>query len=291
MKKLLLNLNLKDLERDPFNKKLLDKYPGAGWLRFLEGKAEVIGSDKALLIDDLSDYHLLQEEASPYMGLFFRKGAKGFMLICMESILYAWHFYDRIDEYKKHFKHSLTFEPGNETLRFPIERRDFELKHESQRLNKAVCVISNKWIWNHPINNGMVESKSFQLAVRNELHTDRMRVLSYWAEKNQLDVYGMGWDQFLLPFQFKPLSDYLKINRPRPIPAGDKLKVMNDYKYAIAVENTDIRGYYTEKVPEAIEAGCQVIGKGGDIMYFPERYRSFYMEDFANDVLNKLDMV
>lgn len=142
-----------------------------------------------------------------------------------------------------------------------------------------------------------------------ELYSERINTVR-WFERNRpgkLDLYGMGWDRRLFE---GPLPLRL-LNRVRPLtrlladkypsykgPVDLKLPVMRRYKFAVCYENArDIPGYITEKLFDALFAGCVPVYWGApDIARFvPEacfidrrRFRDnaelcAFMEDLSDD--------
>lgn len=101
-----------------------------------------------------------------------------------------------------------------------------------------------------------------------ELYSQRVEAIR-WFEKNhpdQFEFYGMGWDMhtFKLPIvsrilnRIKPLRRLLA--QPWPSyhgPVKSKIELLKKYKFVICYENAKgIPGYITEKIFDALAAGC-----------------------------------
>jgi alpha(1,3/1,4) fucosyltransferase len=92
---------------------------------------------------------------------------------------------------------------------------------------------------------------------RNELYTSRMLAIRHFEKHNELDLYGHGWDEIRPRFH----SWRGTVDR--------KSDVMCGYKFALAYENSDFPGYVTEKIFDAMFAGCIPVYAGAqDIANF-----------------------
>jgi hypothetical protein len=117
---------------------------------------------------------------------------------------------------------------------------------------KLCCLISGGKLSLHP----------------KELYSERIRWIK-WFEKNHpqdFDLFGSGWERMWmtgplwirainkLPIWRRILYPPFKSNRGR---IADKFEVMENYKFAICLENArDIEGYITEKIFDCFFAGC-----------------------------------
>lgn len=110
----------------------------------------------------------------------------------------------------------------------------------------------------------------------NELFTERMRAVEYFARHGEVDLYGVGWDgpsfrmgQTLVPASVRKLQRLLthQWHRLRPDPRlviarkvykgqlDTKLKTLASYKYSLCFENTLIKGWLTEKIFDCFHVG------------------------------------
>ncbi len=118
---------------------------------------------------------------------------------------------------------------------------------------KFCCTIASQKYGNHP----------------NEIYTERVQAIR-WFEQNhpeEFDLYGIGWDRFF----FKKISLanpvlsllYRKFPLPRwrsfPShrgPVKSKRSTLQQYKFSLCYENSIFPGYLTEKIFDALFAGC-----------------------------------
>jgi hypothetical protein len=63
---------------------------------------------------------------------------------------------------------------------------------------------------------------------------------------------------------FDRLSEKVHIDLLTNVPYGEKYRVLLNYKYCVTTENSVGYGYETEKVPDAITAGCIPVGYVGN---------------------------
>ncbi len=187
MKVLALCVNLPEVQRNPRDKRLGKRYPGTGYTPHLVALAEqagyvVKGGDDALadvLHGDrkASDVVILQEEFNPAGLKLLELGARGQVVVCMESKMYAPHFYDAIPEFKRAFKYQILFEGGTHALYFPsYDEGDELIPALPWEERKRICMInSNKQWWAMP--NKPWNSPAFCSAIRNELHAVSIRGL------------------------------------------------------------------------------------------------------------------
>jgi len=121
---------------------------------------------------------------------------------------------------------------------------------------KLCCLIVGNKDSNHP----------------NELYSERKKLIR-WFEKNHMDdfsLYGVGWNEYrfkgikpiralnrvllLKKIMFKYLGEFYPSYKGK---INNKLETMQEYKFAICYENIkDISGYITEKMLDAMFAGC-----------------------------------
>jgi hypothetical protein len=122
----------------------------------------------------------------------------------------------------------------------------------------------------------------------NELYSERKKVIK-WFEKNHLDdfdLYGVGWNEYHFKgiklirafnrisiakkIMYKYFGEYYPSYKGK---VDSKFDTMLNYKFAICYENIkDISGYITEKILDAMFAGCIPIYLGADniVKYIPK---------------------
>lgn len=88
---------------------------------------------------------------------------------------------------------------------------------------------------------------------KDELYTERERLISFFENviPNDFDMYGVGWDRKKHPsYKGSPQS---------------KFETYNNYKFALALENTrNISGYVTEKIFDCLTGNIVPIYLGAD---------------------------
>ncbi len=114
----------------------------------------------------------------------------------------------------------------------------------------------------------------------NELYSERKKAIR-WFEKNHpddFDLYGAGWNEYRFK-GVKPIRAFNKISIAKKImfkyfgeyypsyrgKIENKFNIMQSYKFAICYENIkNVSGYITEKILDAMFAGCVPIYLGAD---------------------------
>ena len=163
--------------------------------------------------------------------------------------IFTWN--DTLVDNKKYFKFNYSFQILKEIP------KTFDKE-------KFCCLIVGNKDSNHP----------------HELYSERKNVIR-WFENNyskDFDLYGIGWNEyrfkgirlirglnripFLKKFMFRYFGDYYPSYKGKVV---NKFKTMQDYKFAICYENIkDIPGYITEKMLDAMFAGCVPIYRGAN---------------------------
>lgn len=131
----------------------------------------------------------------------------------------------------------------------------------------------------------IVSNKSSKMS--NELYSERKKIIR-WFEKEHIadfDLFGFGWDSY----RFEGHILIRALNRIPLIPkiinalpgmkylsyrgeVEDKIRIMRDYRFAIAYENVkDENGYITEKIFDVFISGCVPVywGAKNVIEYIP----------------------
>jgi len=114
----------------------------------------------------------------------------------------------------------------------------------------------------------------------NELYSERRKLIR-WFEKNHpddFDLYGVGWNEYRFK-GIKPIRAFNRIPITKKImfkyfgeyyssyegKVDNKFDTMQNYKFAICYENIkNVSGYITEKMLDAMFAGCVPIYWGAD---------------------------
>lgn len=133
-------------------------------------------------------------------------------------------------------------------LWWPQQYDDVLEKHwqKGERLPKAVVVNNNK----RPRRS------------ENELYSVRIQAVAELAPRNAVDLYGGGWDRFLLRESrlrwrmWKPALRHRRVLRSvwKGAPAS-KFDVLARYEFCLCLENMRMDGFTTEKMWDCLYAG------------------------------------
>jgi len=163
--------------------------------------------------------------------------------------IFTWD--DRLIDNKKYFKYNYSF----------VIPKSIPKKLDKQKL---LCLIVGNKYSNYP----------------DELYSKR-RELIRWFEANHsedFDLYGVGWNEFRFS-GILPIRALNRVSLARGIAyklfgenypsykgkIANKFETMQNYKFAICYENIqNISGYITEKMLDAMFAGCIPIYLGAD---------------------------
>ncbi len=269
------------------------RFPGSGWITCLYRIADEIGisvasGDVAIANVtskkwDAKDVYVIQDMRSRVATKLLDLGAHPFLITCLEAPLYEPFFYDEIDHIANHFKFSLGFGFSNEQRSSVISRKNIPFRFPSFYLNdiqeiqpwqarkKLVLVASNKYRSDKlflptPVSlmsilrqlkwcGIQVISPSYRKSLALSLLERRLEVIEYFSKKNELGLYGAGWDNLngLPSVWSSKLKNVLKdqyLGR-----CTDKLKTIGSYKFSICFENMESPGYMTEKIVDCFVAG------------------------------------
>ena len=113
----------------------------------------------------------------------------------------------------------------------------------------------------------------------------RTRIALEGHAKGMVDIYGQGWDPKIRKGASRGLANYRE----------EKFKILSQYDFHLAFENTNFSYYCTEKLWQSIEGGCLPIYFGKDNAI----YESFPMGSFidycefehTSDMLNYIQKI
>ena len=300
-----------------FDKVWARKYPGVLWVYFFAQLARRKGY--YLVTGDIALSHVeagywnpkeilvIQELDSLYGRKLIELGAVPTILTGFESPLYAYNFYDKLEEIGPRFSHRALYtgtlktfkikKGQNHVLHFPSYNLEDILpikKWGNRRF--LVMVAANKffektflipphypteyldWIKDKFLK---WQSRIRTQAVQNELITKRLGAIEYFGSKNLLDLFGRGWDDLsILPWYWrKRLKNVLANLKPKPV--EDKLKTIASYKFALCFENVAYDGFITEKMVDCFLAGVIPIYLGAsDVEDFVTKKAFIDMRNF-----------
>ncbi|MGA2914811.1 MAG: glycosyltransferase family 10 [Sedimentisphaerales bacterium] len=204
-------------------------------------------------------------------------GCRPKILQCFESPIFAWPFYDKLQQLAPKFEHRILFRGAfekfqtdygqNHPVRFPIFHRNtkFIVKPWKERKNIVLVAANKHWKksdfplsfkpgkylkWWRKLN-----SPTLKDAIHNELQGKRLQIIEFFAAQNKIDIFGREWQNLSkLPSQWQKRLDSV-IRRLNPQPCEDKIETMSNYKFAVCFENVAYPGYVTEKIIDCLVAG------------------------------------
>jgi hypothetical protein len=251
------------------------KYPGAGWMRHLVdlagNRACVMTGSERMQHSNLriKDTVLVQEETNICGTMLQDIGADRRVLMCLESPLFASHFYDQVDELKPSWKNTLLFDGGTEHVYFPSFDDEDIRDPVPWNERKFLCMVTSNKHYSAFLK---TDSPSFVKAMETQLHDYRYQASHHFIQSPGFDLYGRGWTSYGTEIE-------------------DKLSTIRNYKFALCFENGSYPGYVTEKIIDCLVAGVIPIYMGApDIVdYIPpelfidaRQFKSFHdMDDYV----------
>lgn len=122
----------------------------------------------------------------------------------------------------------------------------------------------------------MIASQKYTWA-REELYTERVRAIRWFEQHHpsEFDLYGQRWDRYYLPGMLSLANPLLArlyarfpgLPRRQRFPSArggvsSKRDILRHYRFCICYENARYPGYLTEKMLDAMFAGCVPIYEG-----------------------------
>lgn len=222
---------------------------------------------------------------TPFTKKLITLGATPAILTCQESPFIATRFYTGLKKYSSWYKHSFVFKGMKKRLSKktiyhqmffpqPYQLKDCQLLNFNQKEFLAM-VVNAKTIddWRKKI----ILKLMYGFNVR-EIYSERLKAIKFFAEKGNLDLFGFSWAQK----NFDKLTN-LAIKKVYRGAVEDKLKTLKNYKFALCFENTIFEGYVTEKIFDALFAGCVPIYFGApDIENYVNRNCFIDFRKFKN---------
>jgi hypothetical protein len=272
----------------------------------------VVTADRidALAVDP-SIVHLLTLCFSPVSRSLLERGAHGTILKCWESPHVAWRFYREVGHLARAYRAVWLFPsmlarvPGHRGARsafVPMPHREVvHARDWSEReLIAAVATrghvprasplalvdaIAQRVTMRRPSERQSIRRLVAFLrdpALGSDLYPERERAFRSFAQTGEFTLYGRGWDA-------PGVADLVR--RAYRGPVEDKLATLAGYRFGLCLENAAHDGYVTEKIFDAMFAGCIPVYLGApDIERFVpleafihvRRFRSY--EDLTNYV-------
>lgn len=272
------------------NNKILDedcakKYPGSAWVKVLANLASIQGIE--LVTGDLalsyvqskkwkaSDVLVIQEESAEHAVELIGLGAIPLLIMCLESPVYASAFYAHLNENSKKFSNRILFRGAfkyapselNHVAFFPSFSSTAEIKNKPWDDRKFLVMVAGNKYWKiiRPMHRQIMsyvrdfifQKKSYLTPdlINTQLHDKRLELIEFFGNKEDLDLFGPGWESLTnLPRQWRMrLKSFIERQKPRP--CSDKHEVISHYKFSICFENLSYPGYVTEKIIDCLTVG------------------------------------
>jgi hypothetical protein len=123
-----------------------------------------------------------------------------------------------------------------------------------------------------------LKDRKFCAFINNAQIEDRIKLFQELHQNEHVDSFG---------------NLFNNVGKPLRGSQEDKIKLLQDYKFNIAFENSYHKGYSTEKITEPLEAGCIPLYNGGERVknYFNPSSFLYYkdfesMEAYVTQILN-----
>jgi len=313
-----------------------DQFPGAGWVHCLyqlakEHGLEMLSGDLALKKVIKNEWQpsnilVIQEMDSRIGARLVRLGANPFVLVCFEAPLYAPLFYDKKETFITRFKYKLGFGLLKDQFTFPASVAQLAFGFPSYYLNKEpifrhwsdrkliVLVAGNKYfsiknilaIPTHPIRmlkavkRGLLflTSNSYKKALQLSLHDERLELIEHFLGKEQLTIFGSGWNDLSnLPADWRLRLLIKGIDSNYMGSCKNKQETISDFKFSLCCENIESPGYITEKIIDCFLAGTIPIYLGSNDIpaHFPSHClinaRNFSSLDQMSEYLEGVDYI
>lgn len=301
------------------NNKILDskcaaKYPGAMWIICLlelcnKNDKNVITGDvaiaKILSREILAESVLvIQDDCARHASELIGLGAVPFLLMCLESPLYAGKFYSSLSKFAGIYKNRLVFRgafDGIETVGrnmdayFPSFSNRIEPRFVNWEDRHFLSIVAGNKYWEHKrsfvrfilskIKDVFLGRKTYVSKEINshQLHDKRLELIEYFGSKNKLLIFGPGWKNLSnLPKTWKQKLLPI-VNKLNPNICEDKLLTISQFKFNICLENMVYPGYVTEKIIDCFNAGVIPIYLGApDILDFIPAETFIDLRNFSN---------
>jgi len=271
------------------------RFPGTGWVTHLYERSQALGIEVAsgdVALSHVrsgrwraSEVHVVQELDARDGIKLCQLGSRPLLLTLFESPMVAFRSFDRLQRSRIPFDNCLgprvlidQMTAQRHSRLWPMTFPSFwssEMRKEDtvRGACPVVLVAANKHVAERS-RAGLKDhvrylkrsvrrcwSQTFRRFGPKQLHDQRLGVLVALAECGAIEVFGSGWDRLQdLPVAWATaLKPHTRIFRG---PCKSKHQTMRGYRMALVFENVDCPGYITEKVVDAMAAGCVPLYRG-----------------------------
>lgn len=219
------------------------------------------------------------------------------ILTCQESPFIATRFYLGLKKISKLYKHSFVFSGMKKMLSadtiyhqmfFPQPYHlvdDLSVSYKDKKL--LVVVAGAKGIGS--LAKSLLLKLFYGFGVK-EIYPERRKAIGFFSKVSGFDLYGHGWDKV----NFKDLdNESIKLCYRGAV--DDKIAALKKYRFVLCFENAIFPGYITEKIFDAMFAGCVPVYYGApDIAEYVDEASFIDFRKFKNyqelfDYLSSID--
>lgn len=242
---------------------------------------EVFTADYLINGDIRSDINIYCSfgELRNYKKLSRRKDVILSLIITFEPPLINPKYYKEIPTLKKYFRRVFSFSGGKGVEKFyycqPENNVNPELWGRNNR-DFLVTIIANKGIvtWEQ------IFHQRVSNLMKRGLYLERIKAVLYFAQFNEIDLYGIGWNKRpMFPYWF--YRDTIK-----KVYKGSVVKkheILAKYKFALCFENSIYPGYISEKIFDCFVTGTVPIYWGAsDVTKYIPKDCFIDMRDFRD---------
>lgn len=257
---------------------------------------EMMTPDVYLSAKQTAPAFLMTHLFTPYTRKLMAAGVKPLILTCQESPFIATRFFINLPQISREFSYSFVFSGMEKKLDKNTQYKPMYFP-ESFNINDiqslpfsdkkfAVLMNSNKRVgdWKKTL----VLKLLYGFEIK-EIYEERYKVINFFAPKDALDLYGPGWNK-----GGKTAEETENIKKIYKGFAENKHQTLQGYRFVFTFENAIFPGYITEKIFDAMFAGCVPVYFGApDISdYIPAKcfidFRKFSSLDELNYSLKKM---
>lgn len=220
--------------------------------------------------------HLVSNNTERLLAL----GVIPLLMTCQESPFVAGRFYVQLKKHSSLFKYVMLY-PGmkrqvsSKTIFLPMHLPEFFSQehfdpYTFDQKKHLTYIASNKDITS--IIKTIMLKALYGFSVKN-IYGQRKKLIAFFSQKNDFDLYGRGWDS--------ETSEYIKKVYKGEV--DDKEKKLREYKFVLCLENTLFPGYITEKIFDCFFAQTVPVYLGApDIEQYIPKNTFINISDFKN---------
>ncbi len=243
---------------------------------------------------------LMSHLETSYTKKLISLGAKPIILTCQESPFIATRFYINLKRISSLYKHTFVFKGMRKYVSSKTIYHQTYFTQPYNFENFKIIDFNKKGFLTMIANaKGLKRLKRYfkTLILRlmynkkiRELYSERIKAIKFFSQKGDFDLFGFWWDKANVDKATK--SAIKKIWRGG---TEEKLEILRNYKFVLCFENAIFEGYVTEKIFDALFAGCVPIYWGApDIEEYVDRscfidVRNFQSYDGLYKFLKEID--